>query len=90
MNNEQKYKINEFFCSAIHEVCSDFAVNNMIEKDFVRIQDAYGNITEGIKIERSGEPHHLYTIKRSYKKKYIDLYNKKLKHIIEKLLKDHA
>ena len=89
MNSQQKYNINLVLCSAIHEVCSDFAVNNMQENDFIRIMDAYGKLIEGVKIRRTGEDH-LYTIKYTCKDKYNDFYNKKLENIIEKFIKDHA
>jgi len=88
MNSEQKYKINEFFFSAIHEVCSDFAVNNMQENDFILIHDAR-EVTEGIKVQRGTDSSHGYTIKRSCKDKYNDFYNKKLERIIEKFLKEN-
>lgn len=89
MNNEQKYKINEYFFSAIHEVCSDFAINNMQENDYILILDAR-EVTEGVKVQRGEDSSHGYTIKRSCKAKYNDFYNKKLEHILKKFLKDNA
>lgn len=89
MNNEQKYKINKVFFSAIHEVCSDFAINNMQENDFILINDAK-EIIEDVKVQRGEDSSNGYTIKRSCKEKYNDFYNKKLEHIIEKFLKEHA
>ena len=89
MNNEQKYNINLVFCSVIHEVCSDFAINNMQENDFILIHDAR-EIIEGVKVQRGEDSSDGYTIKRSCKEKYNDFYNKKLEHIIQKFLKDNT
>ena len=77
------------FGYAIEQECNNFAINQMIESDFILLKDANFKPTENVRIQR-GEAKELYTIKNSCKEKYNDFYSKKLNDIIEKFIKSNA
>ena len=93
MENEDKKpmgKVEEVlycFGSYIHSECKDYALNQMLITDFILLKDANGQLTENIMVSREEGR---CTIKKSSRHKYIDFYDKKLIHIIEKLIKTNA
>lgn len=74
---------------AIEEECKSFALNKMVDSDFILLIDTYGKETEEICVRR-GEGTKFHTIKKSSREKYTDFYDKKLQDIIEKFIKSNA
>lgn len=73
----------------LHEECKNFAINQMVESDFILLSDANHKKTLGISMTRGNE-RQFYTIKRSSEQKYVEFYDKKLENIIEKFMKSNA
>lgn len=77
------------FGYVLHEECKNFAINQMVESDFILLSDANFKETAGVSITRGNE-RQFYTIKRSSREKYTEFYDKKLEDIIEKFMKPNA
>ena len=73
----------------IDQKCRSFALNQMLDSDFILLTDANGRQTEEVCVRR-GNDNHFQTVKRSSREKYNDFYDKKLQDIIEKFLKSNG
>lgn len=77
------------FGYVLDEECRKFALNQMLESDFILLTDANGRQTEEICVRR-GDDRQFQTVKRSSRDKYNDFYSKKLEDIIQKFIKANA
>ncbi len=73
----------------IHEECKSFAINQMMDSDFILLSDANFKETEEVRVTR-GDEKMMQTIKRSSREKYNDFYDKKLQDTLDKFLKSNA
>lgn len=73
----------------LHEECKAYALNQMLDSDFILLSDANFKDTADVRVTR-GDEKMLQTVKRSSEEKYDEFYDKKLENIIEKFLKSNA
>jgi len=73
----------------IDQECRSFALNQMLDSDFILLTDANGKQTEEVCVRR-GDDKQFQTVKRSSREKYNDFYDKKLNDIVEKFIKTNA
>lgn len=71
----------------LHKECKDYAVNHMLQTDFILAFDAYGKLTKDIQIIKDDK---IYTIKNSCVEKYNEYYDQKLERILTKFCKDNT